>query len=111
MEYKLIGNKVKKARKDKGITQEKFAEELGVSVSFISQVEAGDKKFNLSRISEVSQILEKPVGYFIDGFKEDESTNSDYEKINNILKNMSKKQLKLSLELIRAIEKIENEEE
>ena len=70
MEYKLVGNKVKKARREKGITQEKFAEELGVSVSFIRQVESGDKKFNLSRVSEVSQILEKPVGYFIDGYTE-----------------------------------------
>ena len=111
MEYKLIGSKVKKARREKGITQEKFAEELGVSVSFISQVEAGDKKFNLARISEVSQILERPVGYFIDGYIEDDSDSSDFEKINNILRNMNKKQLKLSLELIRAIEKIDNEVE
>ena len=110
MEYKLVGNKVKKARREKGITQEKFAEELGVSVSFISQVESGDKKFNLTRISEVSQILEKPVGYFIDGYTEEAGTGSDFEKINSILKNMTKKQLRLSLEVIRAIEKIDNED-
>ncbi len=110
MEYKLVGNKIKKARRDKGITQEKFAEELGVSVSFISQVEAGDKKFNLSRISEVSQILEKPVGYFIDGYTEEDGPGSDFDKITGILKNMTKKQLKLSLELIRAVEKIDNED-
>ncbi len=110
MEYKLVGNKVKKARREKGITQEKFAEELGVSVSFISQVESGDKKFNLSRISEVSQILEKPVGYFIDGYSEEVGPGTDFEKINSILKNMTKKQLRLSLEVIRAIEKIDNED-
>ena len=110
MEYKLVGNKVKKARREKGITQAKFAEELGVSVSFISQVESGDKKFNLSRISEVSQILEKPVGYFIDGYTEEAGPGSDFEKINSILKNMTKKQLRLSLEVIRAIEKIDNED-
>ena len=37
MEYELIGKRVKKARREKGITQEKFAEDLGVSVSFIGR--------------------------------------------------------------------------
>lgn len=109
MEYKAVGSKIKKARKDKGITQERFAEELGVSVSFISQVEAGDKKFNLARISEVSQILEKPVGYFIDGFSEENRPNSDFEKIQMLLKEMNRKQLRLTLEVLRAIESIDKE--
>lgn len=111
MEYKIVGNKIKKARKARGITQEKFAEELGVSVSFISQVEAGDKKFNLSRISEVSQILERPVGYFIDGFAEDQNPDSDFERIQLILRDMNRKQLKLSLEILKAIDAIDKEGE
>ena len=104
MEYKLIGKRVKKARSDKGLTQEKFAEELGVSVSFISQVESGEKKFNLSRISEVSKILEKPITYFVDGY-ECKSTDELEETI-ELLKKMDDKQLKLALEIVRAIDAI-----
>lgn len=107
MEYKLIGKRVKKARNEKGLTQEKFAEELGVSVSFISQVESGEKKFNLSRISEVSQILEKPITYFVDGY-EGKSTD-DLEEIINLLKRMSDRQLKLALDIIRAMDAANSE--
>ena len=76
MEYELIGKRIKKARRDKGITQERFAEELGVSVSFISQVETGEKRFNLERITEVSKILERPLNYFIDGYEEKDKSNN-----------------------------------
>ena len=93
MEYELIGKRVKKARKDKGITQEKFAEELGVSVSFISQVETGEKKFNLARISEVSKILERPISYFVDGYDKERNIVFEYDEKchyidaeNNVLK-------------------------
>lgn len=105
MEYELIGKRVKKARKDKGITQEKFAEELGVSVSFISQVETGEKKFNLARISEVSKILERPISYFVDGYEG--KSEDDLKEVIEILKRMTDKQLKLAMEVIRAIDAAE----
>lgn len=102
MEYELIGKRVKKARREKGITQEKFAEELGVSVSFISQVETGEKKFNLARISEVSKILERPISYFVDGYEG--KSEDDLKEIIDLLKGMNDKQLKLALNVVRAID-------
>ena len=103
MEYELIGKRIKKARRDKGITQERFAEELGVSVSFVSQVETGEKRFNLERITEVSKILERPISYFIDGYEGE--IKGDLEEIVELLKKMSDKQLKLALQVVKAIER------
>jgi len=102
MEYRLIGNRIKAARQEKRMTQEKFAEFLGVSVSFISQVESGGKKFNLERITEVCKILDKPISYFIDG-----STESlDDPKIADIvelLSTMNLKKLRLIRDLVRVV--------
>jgi len=101
MEYKLISKKVKKARNDKKITQEKLAEELDVTVSYISQVESGKKKFNLERIVEVSKILEKPIDYFVEGY-ESESSNT-IEEINKLLLKMSNNKQELILDLAKSI--------
>lgn len=106
MKYELIGKKVNKARKEKNMTQEDLAEELDLSVSFICQVEKGDKKFNLSRIEQVSRILEKPIDYFIDGYK------AYYDEIDEIisrLKNLPKKQVELILEIVRIIDEASKE--
>ena len=103
MEYKTIGKKIKKARNEKKLTQEKFAEKLDVSVSYISQVESGKKKFNLKRIIEVSKILEKPLDYFVDGYNYEKKPNSTIEEIIELLKNMSDIKIKLSLQILKDI--------
>ena len=48
--YKEVGKRIRNARTEKKITQEKFAEMLGVSTGYISQVESGQKCFNLKRL-------------------------------------------------------------
>ena len=53
LDYVVIGQRLKKARIEKKLTQEKIAEELGVSVAFISRVECGNAKVNLTRLSEI----------------------------------------------------------
>ena len=106
MEYKVIGKKIKKARAEKKLTQEQFAEKIDVSVSFISQVESGKKKFNLKRIVEISKVLEKPIEYFIEGY--DVKNNETINEIISLLKKMNNTKLKLSFHLIRTIYEIDD---
>ena len=54
--YKEVGKRIRNARTEKKITQEKFAEMLGVSTGYISQVESGQKCFNLKRLKESETI-------------------------------------------------------
>ena len=93
MENKLLGKRIKKTRLEKRLTQEKFAEILGLSVSFISQVESGKKKLSLTRLIEVSNILEKPINYFITGYEVQD--NEDITQIIKILNKMSNNKQKL----------------
>lgn len=106
MQYELIGKRIHQARKEKNMTQEDLAEKLDVSVSFICQVEKGDKNFNLSRISEVSRILEKPIDYFIEGYK---TYSNEIEEITSRLKTLPKRQVELILEIVRIIDKATEE--
>lgn len=75
IDYVVVGKKVRNARMDKNITQTELANELGVSVGYISQIESGDKCFNLKRIEEVANVLGKNIGYFIDGSDVDSRTS------------------------------------
>lgn len=101
MENKLLGKRIKKARLEKRLTQEKFAEILDLSVSFISQVEAGKKKLSLTRLIEVSNILEKPIDYFITGYEVQD--NEYIIQIIKLLNQMSTTKQKLFLEILKLI--------
>lgn len=49
IDYKLLGNRIKEQRIAKGTTQEHFAEQMDVSVGYVSQMERGITKISLER--------------------------------------------------------------
>ena len=55
--YKLIGQRIKKYRISKNITQGKFAECLDVTVGYISQIERGISKVNLERLAAIAEFF------------------------------------------------------
>lgn len=57
IDYELIGQRIKKRRTQKGITQEKFAEYLDVTVGYVSQIERGITKVNLERLASIAEFF------------------------------------------------------
>ena len=55
--YSVIGERLKKARKEKNVTQEELAEKLDISIAFLSRVERGNAKINLRRLTQICNIL------------------------------------------------------
>ena len=72
IDYKLIGERIKRVRKSKGITQENMAEKLNVSIGYVSQVERGITKISLDLLGAISSIL----NYDISGFVAESAVNS-----------------------------------
>lgn len=65
--YRKIGLKVSYYRKLKGYTQEELAELMGVSTSFIGQIEAVNvrKAISLDTLFKISKALEvAPIRFF-----------------------------------------------
>lgn len=54
VDYKLIGARLQKARQRAGMTQARLAEEIGVSVGYISQIERGFTKVNLESLCRIT---------------------------------------------------------
>ena len=65
IDYQLIGERIKQARKSKGMTQEVLAEKLSVSIGYVSQVERGITKISLDLLGAISSILECNVASLI----------------------------------------------
>lgn len=65
LDYAIIGERLKKARTDKKLTQEKLAEKLDVSIAFLSRIERGSSHINLKRLNEICDILGVTEGYIL----------------------------------------------
>ena len=101
MNYALIGERIRKSRKEINMTQEEFAEAIGVSVGYINQIETGKKCFNLKRFNEIVDIFDKPISYFVEGTETPEQ--STIKEITDLLYNVDVTKLNMIKNVIIAI--------
>ena len=73
IDFSLIGQRIKQKRKAIKITQEKLAEELSVTVGYVSQIEGGRVKVNLEMLGKIATILNCDVGYLVSGTVSEQS--------------------------------------
>lgn len=66
IDYKLIGERIKEARKSKGWSQEKLSEEIDVAVPYISRIERGDQ-VSLKRLAQIGKVLDTSLEYLVGG--------------------------------------------
>lgn len=56
----ILGNNIKKLRKEKNWTQEYLAEQAGISVPFMTQIELARKQASLEVIEKIAKALNVP---------------------------------------------------
>ena len=59
-----IGEKISKARKDKGLTQAELGEKMHVTFQAVSKWERGESAPDFETICELSEVLDVPITYF-----------------------------------------------
>lgn len=57
IDYQLIGQRIASYRKQQSITQERLAEHLDVSTTFISKIERGKTQLSLERLVQICHYL------------------------------------------------------
>lgn len=102
IDYKIIGERLKKARLSKKLTQENLAESLNISIAYLSRIETGTTKINLKRLNEICNILEISESNILSGATDDSSNylNSD---LSEILKNCSPEKQRLIYKIANII--------
>ena len=103
-DYSVIRKRIKEARNNQNLTQEELADELNISVAFLSRVETGKSHINLKRLTQIAEFLKVSPGYLLTGSN---TTSKDYlkEDFKNILDKCSPEQQKLIYEISELVSK------
>ena len=102
LDYKIIGERLKKARTDKGLTQEALSSKIGVSIAYLSRIERGSSFISLKRLSQLYELLGVNEGLIMNGANMDSKSylNNDFAKI---LNECTEEQKKLIYEIAKVI--------
>lgn len=102
LDYNIIGERLKQARINKKLTQEKLAEQLDVSVAFLSRIERGSSLINLKRLNQICSILDVTEGEILNGVSKDSHSylNKDFS---NLIKDCPPEKMALIYKISKVI--------
>lgn len=102
MDYYAIGQRIRKVRKARGLSQEKLAEKIGISTTHMSHIETANTKMSLSTFSELAAVLEVRTDELLYGDRtEDRSTSIAY--ITELLDDCTIQQVRIIEDVVKAI--------
>lgn len=108
LDYKKIGKRLKKRRKEMAMTQERLAEHCDVSSTYISHIETGIAKVSLEVLYRVSVALHTTPDYFlVDTIKAPEYVKSE---LSILLDKCNPKTLYTAEKLIETLVSIQEKE-
>ena len=100
VDYELIGRRIKEARNNANLTQEKLGEKLDKSTEYISRIEVG--KPNLLLLSELAVVLDTKIEYLIAGTVI-ESPDYLEKEFSELLRKCEPKKKKAILQLLEIV--------
>lgn len=80
MDMKKIGCFLKTLRKEKGLTQEQLAEELGVSGRTVSRWETASNMPDLSILIQLAEFYNIEIGEILDGERKDKNMDKEFKE-------------------------------
>lgn len=96
LNYKLIGNNIKRLRKEQHVTQQKMADDLFLSLSLISKLERGVKAVSLETFCSIADYLNSSIAELTADPNEPKVQHSHMiSEINSILENMDNRHLRV----------------
>lgn len=70
MDYYAIGQRIRKIRKEKGLSQEQLAERVGISVTHTSHIETGNTKLSIEVFASIVNALDCQADELLFGTRE-----------------------------------------
>ena len=101
MEKLLFGEKLKKIRMERGLTQEKLAEILGTSKQVISRYEKSQRNPKLITVEDYASKLNISLGSFVS--EKAAVYPSEYQELIDELEELTKEEIKSLLGHVKAI--------
>ncbi len=90
IDYKEIGEKIRKQRERLGLTQEQLSEICDLSTSFVGHIERGSRKLSVDSLYRLASALDMSADYLL--FDRIQRDSSVPEEISFLLRGCNKKE-------------------
>lgn len=101
MDYYAIGQRIRKIRKARGLSQEQLAEKVGISTTHMSHIETANTKLSLSVFVDIAEALETQTDALLYDHSR-ESVSRSLDEISELFTACDAKQARIIVEISKA---------
>lgn len=79
MDYKFLGKRIREERVKLNLTQERLAEDIGISTAYLGQIERGERSVTLDKLIPLANRLGVTIDFLLSDYissNDDNSTDS-----------------------------------
>lgn len=102
MEYYEIGQRIRKIRKARGLSQEQLAERAGISATHMSHIETANTKLSLPVFVAIAEVLEISADALLYDEKR-ESVSAVQNDIASVLERCDARQARIIAEIVKGV--------
>jgi len=99
----LFGKKVRAVREAANISRELAAEKAGITVSYLGEIERGEKWPSIEILRSIATALNAPLSTFLEFEAQEIDTAILREKLNRVLDNRTTEQQQQALRVLKAL--------
>lgn len=103
---KLVGNRIRELRKERGLTQEELGYQSGLHYTHIGSIERGEKNWSINTLVKVAGGLNVKINDLFDFPEESIDLKSLKKSLNNEINTFSPETLKIFSDLVRSIKSL-----
>lgn len=101
MDYYAIGQRIRKIRKARGLSQEQLAEKVGISTTHMSHIETANTKLSLPVFVDIAEALEIQTDALLYDHSR-ESVSQSLDELSELLERCDAKQARIIAEVAKA---------
>ncbi|MCU4716030.1 helix-turn-helix domain-containing protein [Bacillus cereus] len=102
MDYKKLGSRIREERLKLNLTQEILAEDINISVSYMGQIERGERNLSLDTLVKLSYRLSVTVDYLLLDSVQVDNENS-IKQFASLIDGRSPKETHMALDMIKVL--------
>lgn len=103
MEPKQIGERIRRAREERNLSQEQLAEKISRDQRSVSEYESGKRRIYAHDLPTIAQALDVPIMYFYADITSEQDVN---EAVSVLLDSMPPGKRQITIEILKLLQRL-----
>ena len=102
MNYKFLGKRIREERLKLNLTQERLAEDIGISTAYLGQIERGERSVTLDKLIPLANRLGVTIDFLLSDYISSNDDNST-DSLRQLLQNKTTAEKEMAINVLKLL--------